>query len=124
MRPPTLVEASSKHQVLVNADLKLPPNPRIYLPPRDDAAEFDDSGPDLRGIVDDVNLVAWRKSNKAGIILSSLLEANLERGQEIVTGFALKFVYTNTVPALEHREVQTSEIIAPIYVILGKISEE
>ena len=94
----------------------------MYLPPRDDAAEFDDSGPDLRGVVDDVNLIAWRKGNKAGILLSAILDENVKPEDEIITGFALKFIYTNTVPALEQREVQTSEIIAPIYVILGRAS--
>lgn len=104
-----------------NARLNIPASPKVYLPPRDDAAEFDDSGPDLRGVVDDVNLIAWRKGNKAGLILSALLESGLEKGEEIVTGFAMKFVYTNTVPALEQREVQTSEITVPVYVILGNV---
>ena len=101
----------------------IPKLPKVYLPPRDDAAEFDDSGPDLRGVVDDINLVAWRKGNKAGIMLSAIIDKNVQAEDEIVTGFALKFVYTNTVPALEQREVQTSEIIAPVYVILGKGSQ-
>ena len=95
----------------------------IYLPPRDDAAEFDDSGPDLRGIVDDVNLVAWRKGNKAGIILSAIVSKDVKDNEDVTIGFAMKFIYTNTVPALEQREVQTSEIIAPVYITLGTVTK-
>ena len=78
-------------------------------------------GPDLRGIVDDVNLVGWRKGNKAGIILSAIVDKDVKEKDEITVGFALKFIYTNTVPALEQREVQTSEIIAPVYITLGTV---
>ena len=98
----------------------IPKTPKVFLPPRDDAAEFDDSGPDLRGIVDDKSVVAWRKGNKAGIYLSAKIDPNVKPGDDIITGFAMKFVYTNTVPALEQREIQTSEIFAPVYVTLGK----
>ena len=37
---------------------------QVYLPPRDDAAEFDDGGVDLAGHADDREVVTWRKSNK------------------------------------------------------------
>ena len=37
---------------------------QVYLPPRDDAAEFDDGGVDLAGHQDDREVVQWRKSNK------------------------------------------------------------
>ena len=94
----------------------------MFLPPRDDAAEFDDSGPDLKGIVDDKSVVAWRKGNKAGIYLSAKIDPDTS-GKDIITGFAMKFIYTNTVPALEQREIQTSEVYAPVYVNLGKIHE-
>ena len=124
LRQPTLVKASQRHAVETNAKLVLPESPKIYLPPRDDAAEFDDSGPDLRGVVDDKAVVAWRKGNKAGIQLSAKIMSSVQPGQEVVTGFALKFVYTNTVPALEQREVQTVDVIVPIYVILGAVPKE
>jgi hypothetical protein len=120
LRQPTLVKASKKHEIFPNAKLIIPQCPRIFLPPRDDAAEFDESGPDLRGIVDDKSVISWRKGNKAGIILSAKISSDLQDGDEIITGFALKFVYTNTVPALEQREIQKSEVIIPVYVILGK----
>ena len=99
----------------------IPKTAKIYLPPRDDAAEFDDSGPDLRGVVDDEKVVSWRKGNKACVMLSALLDKNIQQGDDIVTGFALKFVYTNTIQAIENREVQTSDITAPVYVVLGQM---
>merc|ERR1712141_511442 len=121
LRQPTLVKASAQHEIKPNAKMIIPKTPKVYLPPRDDAAEFDDSGPDLRGVVDDKQVVSWRKGNKAGIVLSAHIDKNIQKNEDIVTGFALKFVYTNTVPALEQREVQTSDITAPVYVTLGKM---
>ena len=53
--------------------------------------------------------------------LSAKINENLESGTEITTGFAMKFVYTNTVPALEQR-VQTADVIIPVYVNLGILS--
>ena len=35
--------------------------------------------------------------------------------------FALKFVYTNTISALEKKEVQTADILVPVYIVLGTI---
>ena len=41
-------------------------------------------------------------------------------GSQVVCGMCLKFVYTNTISALEQREVQTADILIPIDVVLGK----
>jgi len=93
---------------------------KTYLPARDDAAEFDDHDRDFpSGIVDDKRIVAWRKSNKVGIKAKAKLNCDLERGDEVITGFALRFLYTNTVPSLEQREIQTSEVTIPVFVVLG-----
>ena len=43
------------------------PQLQVYLPPRDDAAEFDDGGVDLAGHQDDREVVQWRKSNKVSV---------------------------------------------------------
>ena len=40
---------------------------------------------------------------------------------EILTGFGVRFMYTNTVPALEQREIQKVDITIPVYVVLGKM---
>ena len=63
--------------------------------------------------------MAWRKSNKVGIKAKAKLNCDLKAGTEVITGFALRFLYTNTVPSLEQREIQTSEITIPVFVVLG-----
>ena len=50
---------------------------QVYLPPRDDAAEFDDGGVDLAGHQDDRELVQWRKSNKVRLLLLLHLHLHL-----------------------------------------------
>ena len=70
-------------------------------------------------VVDDKRIVAWRKSNKVGIKAKAKLNCDLKPGTEVVTGFALRFLYTNTVPSLEQREIQTSEVTIPVFVVLG-----
>ena len=72
-------------------------------------------------LVDDSRIVAWRKSNKVGIKAKAKLNCDLETGAEVVTGFALRFLYTNTVPSLEQREIQTSDVTVPIFIVLGKV---
>ena len=48
----------------------------MYLPPRDDAAEFDDGGVDLAGHQDDREVVQWRKSNKVQIHITLTIQQN------------------------------------------------
>ena len=74
---------------LVTADVILPsskvylfslsrsePQLQVYLPPRDDAAEFDDGGVDLAGHQDDREVVQWRKSNKVQIHMTLTIQQN------------------------------------------------
>ena len=81
---PSIVAAEDGSRDVVTADVILPSskvnlrrhildrgidlrhfhNGQVYLPPRDDAAEFDDGGVDLAGHQDDREVVQWRKSNK------------------------------------------------------------
>merc|ERR1719330_452087 len=68
LRQPSIVEATDKSMDLATAEVVLP-SCKIYLPPRDDAAEFDDGGVDLAGHTDDREVVVWRKSNKVGLML-------------------------------------------------------
>ena len=86
----------------------------MYLPPRDDAAEFDDGGVDLAGHQDDREVVQWRKSNK---VLLWQYTANWDKllfcfqvglqlvvipreAGKVVVGFGIQYQYTNTVFAL------------------------
>ena len=123
LRNPSLVKASVRHKVAATADCALPSTgTAVYVPPRDDAAEFDDAGPDLKGVVDDETVVAWRKGNRVGVFLSATPGEKLSPGDEVVAEFALKFVYTNTISALEKKEVQTADILVPVYIILGSVA--
>ena len=111
LRQPSIVTALDQSIGLATAQIALPTSkvttcttmiflikyhPQVYLPPRDDAAEFDDGGVDLAGHVDDRELVVWRKSNKVGL----RLEVTPTIGGEQVVGFGIQYHYTNTVFAL------------------------
>ena len=85
-------------------------------------AEYDDSGPDLTGVEDDDRIVAWRKVNKVGIVARARIDADLVAGDEVVTGFALRYEYTNTLTSLEQKEVARYDITVPVYVVLGKVA--
>merc|ERR1712079_379931 len=80
---------------LVTADVKLSTS-QVYLPPKDEAAEFDDHGVDLAGHVDDKDLVVWRKNNKVGLRMEVTPSAS---GKQII-GLGIQYQYTNTVFAL------------------------
>ena len=95
---------------------------RTYLPARDDTAEYDESGPDLTGVEDDHRIVVWRKSNKAGILARARIDPDLAPGTQVVTGFALRYEYTNTLTSLEQKEVSRYDVTVPVYVILGNIA--
>ncbi|XP_040565367.1 dynactin subunit 4 [Lepeophtheirus salmonis] len=116
LRQQSLIKASDRHQVNETAKVVLPKG-KIHLPPRDDAAEFDDSGPDLHKD-DDKNVIAWRKGNKVGVLMTAIPDGS---DDEIVVSFGLKFLYTNTISALDKKDVQTADIVIPVYVKLGKI---
>ena len=122
LRNPTLVKAGNHHKIVPNAACIVPPpGTSVFLPQRDDAAEYDDSAPaELKGVVDDDTVVAWRKANRVGVYMTAAVDKEVKKGEEVVAGFTLKFVYTNTISALEQREAQTADILVPVYVNLGK----
>ena len=122
LRVPSLIQASENHSVKTTGTINLPPKKsQVFLPPRDDAAEFDESGPDMKGHVDDKNVVAWRKGNKVGVVLSAT--PHKENVGDLIVSFGLKFLYTNTVSALEQREIQTAFIVIPIFINLGPLGK-
>ena len=123
LRQHSLVKADESHEVHPNADfLAIKDNKkRTYLPPRDDTAEYDESGPDLSGVEDDNRIVVWRKSNRVGILARARLGQDIDPGTEVVTGFALRYEYTNTLTSLEQKEVSKYDITVPVYVVLGTL---
>jgi len=115
LRQPSIVTAIDQTIGLNNASIALP-SCKVYLPPRDDAAEFDDGGVDLAGHVDDREVVVWRKSNKVGL----KLEVTPSTEGEQIVGFGIQYQYTNTVFALDSsKEVQTATMRIPVYLTLG-----
>ncbi|XP_050293289.1 dynactin subunit 4 isoform X2 [Anthonomus grandis grandis] len=79
----------------VNCDVELPTS-NFILPPRDDAAEYDDSG-DNHNIKDDTKLVKWRKSNKAFIRLQVTPKADLSIDENVTCGFTFEHLYTHVI---------------------------
>lgn len=117
LRQPSIVAAEDGSKGIVTGEVMLPVC-KIYLPPRDDAAEFDDGGVDLAGHQDDRDVVQWRKSNKVGLQLSTI------PGQEgpVIVGFGIQYQYTNTVFALDFKEVYTATMRIPVFLNLGSAS--
>jgi dynactin-4 len=119
VRNPMLVQAPKHHRPLANATCLVPKGASVFIPPRDDAAEFDDAGPDLQGVVDDKSVVAWRKGNKVGVHMT--LDCSAVRpGEEVTAAFALKFMYTNTISALEQKEIQKAHVALPVFLKIGR----
>ncbi len=125
----SLVTASDLHHVDTNA-VFVPSSAStgVVVPPRDDAAEFDDSssggggGGSAAGLApDDGDLVRWHRANKVGVALRAHVDESAKVGEKAVVELAMSFVYTNTISALEQREVQTAEIFVPLYIVLGEI---
>eukprot|EP00088_Acartia_fossae_P002801 TRINITY_DN11168_c0_g1_i11.p1 TRINITY_DN11168_c0_g1~~TRINITY_DN11168_c0_g1_i11.p1 ORF type:complete len:512 (-),score=92.70 TRINITY_DN11168_c0_g1_i11:774-2279(-) len=115
LRQPSIVEATDQNMNIATAEVTLPKS-KIYLPPRDDAAEFDEGGVDLAGHVDDRDVVMWRKSNKVGIQLK------VKPSEEnVLVAFAIQYQYTNTIFAHDSKkEVRTATICVPVFLNLGK----
>jgi len=116
LRQPSIVEAKDSTKEMPTAEVFVPSS-SVYLPPRDDAAEFDEGGVDLAGHSDDKDLVVWRKSNKVGL---SLEVKPLQEGP-VVIGMALQYQYTNTVFQIDSKEVHTATMRIPVFIRLGKI---
>ncbi|KAH0809413.1 hypothetical protein GEV33_013378 [Tenebrio molitor] len=104
----------------VNADVGIPSS-KVILPPRDDAAEYDDSG-DTHNIQDDPKLVVWRKSNKAFVKLLVTPKETLELNAEVVVGFTMQHIYTNTISTtVENKEPDKRNHNVRVFLTLGNL---
>ncbi|TRY61406.1 hypothetical protein TCAL_03671 [Tigriopus californicus] len=121
IRHTMLVKAGEAQQIVANAQCLVPVG-QVHLPQRDDAAEYDDTGPDIKNVVDDEKIVAWRKDNRVGVHFSARIDSDVTPNTPIMTSMALKFLYTNTISALEQKEAQTAEIMIPVHLNLGPAS--
>ncbi|XP_044263145.1 dynactin subunit 4 [Tribolium madens] len=97
------------------------PGSKVILPPRDDAAEYDDSG-DSHNIQDDTKLVVWRKSNKVFVKLVVTPDDGLELNTEIVAGFTMQHIYTNTIATtVENKEPDRHDHNVRVFLTLGNL---
>lgn len=113
----SLPEPPRRVNINVTASIALPPG-GVILPPRDDAAEYDDSG-DTHNFQDDPKVVVWRKGNKAAVRLTITPNASLPLGSPVVAGFVLGYGYVNTMASLEQKEPQRVELQVKVYLTPG-----
>ncbi|XP_018393235.1 PREDICTED: dynactin subunit 4 isoform X1 [Cyphomyrmex costatus] len=110
-------------KVISNADLMLP-HSSLILPPRDDAAEYDDTN-DNHNFQDDPKLVVWRKGNKAVIRLHvTPHDTNKDNEDPVIVGFVMQHGYVNTIAALEHKSPQKVDVKVKLYLTVGQIVGE
>nr|CAD7403766.1 unnamed protein product [Timema cristinae] len=115
----SIAEDSRPVKMNLTGDLKLP-TCSVVLPPRDDAAEYDDSG-DIHNFQDDIKVVVWRKANKAAVKLAVQPHNTISHdGVDVRTGFVLKYSYVNTITTLEQKTPQSVELQARVYLNIGK----
>jgi len=117
LRAGSTVKASSRPAIAANTELIS--FAEAPLPPRDDAAELDEqSAAEMAG---DGGAVAWRRGNRVGLKLRAQVSADVQSGDSALVSFCLRFVYTNTISALEQREIQTEDIHLPVHLNLGEV---
>ncbi|XP_015600489.1 dynactin subunit 4 [Cephus cinctus] len=106
--------------VVSGAEIALPECP-LFLPPRDDAAEYDETN-DASHFQDDKKVVVWRKGNKIVVRLHVTPFANEQnKGEPVIVGFVLRHGYVNTLATLEHKAPQKSELNVQLFLTLGNL---
>ncbi|CAG9864274.1 unnamed protein product [Phyllotreta striolata] len=117
-RSPSIVVKPRTITKSTNCTVEIPTSSFILLP-RDDAAEYDDSG-DTHSIQDDPKLVKWRKSNKAFVRLTVTPDEGLPLNTEVNCGFVMQHLYTNTISGqLEKKEPQKYDHKVKVFLTLG-----
>ncbi|XP_020287273.1 dynactin subunit 4 isoform X2 [Pseudomyrmex gracilis] len=124
IRQATVTEDPKPIKVTPNADLKLPQS-SLILPPRDDAAEYDDTS-DNHNFQDDPKLVVWRKGNKAVIRLHVTPHETINgnKDEPVIVGFVMQHGYVNTIAALEHKSPQKVDVRVKLYLTIGQLASE
>lgn len=116
---PSVMEDPKPIKIQHNADLVLP-HSSLILPPRDDAAEYDDTG-DNDNFQDDPKLVVWRKGNKAIIRLHVTPHEDIDQDKSVIVGFIMQHEYLNTIAALEHKAPQKLDLKVKLYITVGDL---
>jgi dynactin-4 len=95
------------------------PSSSVVLPPRDDAAEYDDSG-DTYHFQDDSKVVVWRKANKAAVKMVVIPQDTAVEAGGVLIGFVMKYAYVNTMATLEQKEPQKVDLKVKVFINVGK----
>ncbi|XP_044757994.1 dynactin subunit 4 isoform X2 [Coccinella septempunctata] len=91
----------------------------FLLPPRDDAAEYDDFN-ENQNIQDDKKLIIWRKSNKAYVKFIVKPHEDIPIGTPIIAGLTISHVHTNiTGPPIENKKLQKTEHKCKVVLNIG-----
>ncbi|KAJ8676679.1 hypothetical protein QAD02_012466 [Eretmocerus hayati] len=108
--------------VIPSGDVILPSS-AVILPPRDDAAEYDDPG-DSHNFQEDPKVVVWRKGNKAVIRLHVLPCVDPERtakDKPVTIGFVMQYGYVNTIATGEHKAPQKLDLKVKLFLTLENL---
>ncbi|XP_078036782.1 dynactin subunit 4 [Augochlora pura] len=122
VRQTPIAEEIKPIYVTPNADVLLP-QASLILPPRDDAAEYDDTG-DTHNFQDDPKLVVWRKGNKTVIKIHVTPYKSLEgnkKNEPIIIGFVMQYEHVNTITTLENKTPKKLDLKVKLYLTPGNI---
>ncbi|XP_033325573.2 dynactin subunit 4 isoform X1 [Megalopta genalis] len=117
-----ITEDTKPIKVTINADVLLP-QASIILAPRDDAAEYDDTG-DTYDLQDDPKHIVWRKGNKTVIKIYITPHNSLEEHKEnepIIIGFVMQYEHVNTITTLENKASKKLDLKVKLYLTVGNI---
>ncbi|XP_063977538.1 dynactin subunit 4 [Diachasmimorpha longicaudata] len=122
VRQVSVIEDPKPVHIIPGASIELPSS-TLILPPRDDTAEYDDTG-DTHSFQDDPKLVVWRKGNKAVLKLKVMPYAPLEGHEDepVVIGMVMQYEYVNTIVSLENKTPQKVDLKVQLFLTLDKIS--
>ncbi|XP_076654804.1 dynactin subunit 4 [Halictus rubicundus] len=122
VRKMPIAEEIKAIKVTPNADVLLP-QASLILPPKDDAAEYDDTG-DTHNFQDDPKLVVWRKGNKIVIKVHVTPHKSLEENEEnesAIIGFVMQYGHVNTITTLENKAPKKLDLKVKLYLTIGNI---
>ncbi|KAK3922511.1 Dynactin subunit 4 [Frankliniella fusca] len=125
-KPVTVVEEQKPIDISLTGEVLLPaPDIEIILPPKDDAAEYDDSG-ETQQFHDDPKIVIHRRANKASLRFTVVPKTDFI-GENCVIGFAFRYTYVNRIssPAISTSEQkpQKVQLCTRVFMNCGKILE-
>lgn len=120
VRQLSVIEEPKDVKIIPNSIIDLPTS-GLILPPRDDTAEYDDSG-DIHSFQDDPKLVVWRKGNKAVVKLRVTPEKQQDnsKNEPVIVGFVMQYGYVNTIAALEYKTPQKVDLKVQLFLTLDK----